>query len=286
MSTVDGPVKPGAPVQTTTIRPTPGWASLRFDEIWRYRELLYFFVWRDLKVRYRQTAVGTAWALLQPIALVAIFSLVLGRIQGLAPEGISYPLFALVAIVPWTFFANGVAGAAMSIVDAANMVQKVYFPRLLLPVGSVISYLLDYALGMLLVAVFVVMGGYAITVAWLWLIPLSGLVALVAVAAGSWLSALNVWYRDIKHAVPFIVQLWFFATPIVYSSAIVPDEYWLLYHLNPMAGIVEAARWALLAPSEAAPIAEVLLAATVTAALFISGLAYFRRTERTFADVI
>jgi lipopolysaccharide transport system permease protein len=286
MSTVDSRVPPGAPVQTTAIRPTPGWASFRVGEIWHYRELLYFFVWRDLKVRYRQTAVGTAWALLQPLALVAIFSLVLGRIQGLAPEGISYPLFALVAIVPWTFLANGVEGAASSVVEAANMVQKVYFPRLLLPIGSVVSYVLDYAIGMLLVGVMVIIGGFAISWPWLWLIPLSGLIAMVAVAAGLWLSALNVRYRDIKHAVPFFLQLWFFATPIVYSSAIVPDGFWWLYHLNPMAGIVEAARWALFASGEAAPIAEVSVAAVVTASLAITGLAYFRRTESTFADVI
>ncbi len=285
MSTVEGPPLPSVRVETT-IRPSSGWASLRLGEVWHYRELLYFFVWRDLKVRYRQTAIGALWALLQPIALVAIFSLILGRVPGLAPEGISYPLFALAALVPWTFLAHGVDRAAMSVVEAANMVQKVYFPRMLLPISAVLSYLLDFGIAMLLLAGLVLIGSYPITLGWLWLVPLSGLIILVALAAGLWLSALNVRYRDIKHAVPFIVQLWFFATPVVYSSAIVPDELWLIYHLNPMAGIVEGFRWVLFAPDEAAPLAAVALAVIVTAVVLLSGHAYFRRTERTFADVI
>jgi lipopolysaccharide transport system permease protein len=286
MRTVEGPTMSGAPAQTTTIRPTTGWPSLRMGEVWQYRELLYFFVWRNLKIRYRQTAIGTAWALLQPLALVGIFTLILGRVPGLAPEGISYALFALAAIVPWTFMAHGVDGAAMSVVEAANMVQKVYFPRLLLPIASVASFLIDFAIGLALLGVLVVLGGYGISPAWLWLIPLSLLVTLVAVGTGTWLSAINVRYRDVKHAVPFLVQLWFFATPIVYSAEIVPEELWLPYHLNPMAGIVEAMRWALYTPTASAPVAEVALGTTTTIVVLVTGQAYFRRTERTFADVI
>ncbi|MGD8486823.1 MAG: ABC transporter permease [Chloroflexota bacterium] len=286
MSTVEGPTLPGAPVQITTIRPTSGWPPLRAGEVWHYRELLYFFVWRNLKIRYRQTAIGTAWALLQPLALVGIFSLILGRVPGLAPEGISYALFALAAIVPWTFMAHGVDGAAMSVVEAANMVQKVYFPRLLLPVASVVSFLLDFAIGMALLAVLVVLGGYGVSLAWLWLIPLALLVTLVAIGTGLWLAAINVRYRDVKHAVPFLIQLWFFATPVVYSAEIVPEELWLPYHLNPMAGIVEAVRWVLYSPSAPAPVAEIALATVTTVVVLVTGQAYFRHTERTFADVI
>ena len=232
-------------VPTSTIRPSSGWAALHVLDVWRYRELLYFFVWRDLKVRYRQTLVGALWVILQPIALVAIFTLVLGRVQGLAPQGISYPLFALAGLVPWTLLSSGLLSASRSIVDAASMVQKVYFPRLLLPVSAIGSYLLDFGIGMLLLSGLVIYGGYLPTILWLWLIPLSALVSTTTLAAGLLLSAANVRYRDVKYAVPFIIQLWFFATPVVYSSDIVPDEWWLVYHLNPMAGAVEGFRWAL-----------------------------------------
>jgi lipopolysaccharide transport system permease protein len=286
MNKAEGAASVVSSTPVITIRPTSGWASLRLREVWAYRELLYFFVWRNLKVRYRQTAIGALWAIFQPVALVVIFTLILGRVPGLAPEGVPYALFALAGLVPWTLFSQGLNSASSSVVDAANMVQKVYFPRLLLPISAALSYLLDFAIATLLLLVLVLIGGYGVSLAWLAKPLLAALVLATVLGAGFWLASLNVRYRDIKHAVPFVIQLWFFATPIVYSSEIVPDELWLLYHLNPMAGVVEGFRWALFANDGAAPIPALLLGTAVALMLLLSGQAYFRRTERTFADVI
>lgn len=276
---------PTSPTVRTTIEPGLGRVAFDRRELWQHRELLYFFVWRDLKVRYKQTAFGFLWALIQPLAFMLVFALVLGRVQGIAPPDVPYALFTLTALVPWTLFSQGLVGGSESVVQAAGVIQKVYFPRVLLPIAGVGSYLVDYAIGMALLGLIVVLGiGLSATA--VWVAPLTVIIALVAVAFGTWFAAINVRYRDVRHAVPFLVQLWLFASPVAYSSDVIPDELWLVYHLNPMAGSIEAFRWALLDPSADPPLGALALAIAVTAIVLVTGLLYFRKAERTFADVV
>jgi ABC-type polysaccharide/polyol phosphate export systems, permease component len=275
-----------SPASTTIrIRPRRGWVGLDYRELWAHRELLYFLIWRDLKVRYRQTFFGVAWALLRPILPMVIFTLLLGRLTGIAPVGVSYPLFVLAALVPWTFFAQSVTGASGSLVGASNLIQKVYFPRLLLPLGVVGASLVDLGImvSVLLVLTLVVGGSLPLTV--LWLIPLTLLGVLISLSFGVWLSAVNVRFRDVGHAVPFLVQLLLFLTPVFYSPDLVPAAWRAVYDLNPMAGLVAGFRWAVLGLGDP-PIAALALSAATAAILLIAGVVYFRRVERTFADVI
>lgn len=270
----------------TTIRPSSGWASLRITELWSYRELLYFFVWRDVKVRYKQTAFGALWAIIQPLALMVVFTLVFSRVGGLAPEDVPYPLFAFAGLVPWTLFSASLIGSSNSLVESADLLTKVYFPRLLLPIAATGSYLLDFGITMIMLSVLMLILGVVPTLAALWVAPLTVLLMGAALAFGTWLSAINVRYRDVRYAIPFLAQLWLFASPVAYSADIIPDGLWFFYHLNPMAGVIEGFRWALAGGQVAAPVAEVVLAVLVTVAVLASGLAYFRRVERKFADVI
>ncbi len=267
------------------IRPRSGWASIDVRELWSYRELLYFLVWRDLKVRYRQTAFGVAWALLQPVLLTVVFTLFLGRLSGIAPPGVPYALFVLSALVPWTFFSQATAGVSVSLVNAANLIQKVYFPRLLLPLAALGGYLLDLliALGVLVVAM--LLFGHPPLLPFAWVVPMVALTVLAALAVGVWLSAINVRYRDVRYALPFIIQVLLFATPVVYPPDLVPAGWRTLYELNPMVGVVEGFRWAILADG-AAPLGPIGLSLLTSTVLLVAGLAYFRRVERTFADVI
>ena len=244
MAAIDSSPDNAAP--TTTIRPGRGWVSLNLRELWAYHELLYFFVWRDLKVRYKQTAFGALWAVIQPFLLMVVFSLFLGRINGISPEGVPYPLFAFAGLVPWTLFSQSLIGSSDSLVGASNLIQKVYFPRLLLPVAAIGSYLLDFAIAMLVLGLLMVYFGVLPTLDVLWVIPLTVLALATSLAVGIWLSAVNVRYRDVRYAVPFLVQLWLFASPIAYSAELVPSEWLWLYQLNPMAGVIEGFRWALL----------------------------------------
>jgi lipopolysaccharide transport system permease protein len=273
------------PTASTVIRPRSGWVALNARELWAYRELLYFFVWRDLKVRYKQTAFGAAWALIQPILMMLIFTLVLGRVTGLAPAGVPYPVFALAGLVPWTLFSQSLIGASGSLVDAANLLQKVYFPRLLLPAASVGSYILDFLIGLVALGVVMLLYGIVPTATAVFAVPMAALGVLVALAVGIWLSAINVRYRDVRYAVPFLAQLWLFASPVAYPADVIPDAWRGLYALNPMVGVLEGFRWALLGGSPA-PVAAVVISMVVTTILLVSGSAYFRRVERTFADVI
>jgi lipopolysaccharide transport system permease protein len=267
------------------IRPHRGWVALNLRELWSYRELLYFFVWRDLKVRYKQTVFGALWAVIQPFMLMVVFTLILGRINGIAPERIPYPLFAFAGLVPWTLFAQSLIGSSGSLVDASNLLQKVYFPRLLLPAAAVGSYLLDYAIAMVVLGLLMAYFGIWPTLAVLWIAPMTLLALATALAVGVWLSAVNVRYRDIRYAVPFLVQIWLFASPVAYAADLVPPEWRGVYQLNPIAGVIEGFRWALLGQT-APPVQGIVLSALVTTIVLISGLAYFRRVERTFADVI
>jgi lipopolysaccharide transport system permease protein len=276
---------PASSEETTLICPSSGWAPLDVRELWRYRELLYFLVWRDVKVRYKQTVLGVAWAILQPFLTMVVFTLLFSRLAKIPSNGIPYPAFSYTALLPWTFFATGVAQSALSVVDNTNLVSRVYFPRLILPAAGVIASLLDLALafivllGMLLY--YHIVPGPAILT-----LPLFVALAFAsALAAGVWLSALYVKYRDVKVAIPFLTQLWLFVTPVVYPSSLVPAAWRPLYGVNPMAGVVEGFRWALLGRGDP-PGALMAVSAVAVVALLWSGLAYFRRVESEFADVI
>lgn len=269
----------------TLIRPASGWVPLELKEIWEYRELLYFFIWRNIKIRYKQTVLGGAWAVIQPFFTMVVFSIFFGRLAGIPSEGVPYPIFAYAALVPWTFFANALSQAGNSVLEHERMITKIYFPRLLLPMAAVFSGLLD-----LLIAFSILIGmmiWYGITpTPVIWLVPFFVLMAsLTALGVGLWLSALNVEYRDVRYVIPFLVQFWLFATPIAYPSSLVPAKWQALYGLNPMVGVVEGFRWALLGN---APVSSGMLLVSLCTVLIvlISGLYYFRRMEETFADVV
>lgn len=268
----------------TVIEPGRSW-TLRLGELWRYRELLYFFIWRDLKVRYKQTAIGAAWAIIQPVALTVVFSLFLGQLRGISPEGIPYALYVLAGIVPWTLFSQTISRASESLVASANLLQKVYFPRLLLPISSIGVTFLDYVIGLAVLLMVMLLMGLPPGPPIVWLAPLTCLAAAIALAIGVWLSAFNVRYRDVRYVVPFLLQVWFFATPVIYSAELVPSQFRALYFLNPMAGVVAGFRWALLGEGSP-PLGPVAVSVAVTAIVLTCGLYYFRRAERGFADVV
>ncbi len=267
------------------IRPSKGWIPLKLHEVWAYRELLYFLVWRDIKVRYKQTALGAAWAIIQPFFSMVVFSLFFGKLAKMPSDGIPYPIFAYAALVPWTFFANGLSQSANSLVDSANLIRKVYFPRLTIPIANVLSGLVDFALAFVVLVGMMLWYGIFPTGRIVWL-PLFLLLALVtALAVGLWLSVLNVEYRDVKYTIPFLTQFWMFATPIVYPSSLLPEPWRTLYGINPMVGVVEGFRWALL-DTKTAPGPMIAVSAVAALVLLVGGAYYFRRMEKTFADVV
>jgi lipopolysaccharide transport system permease protein len=268
------------------IRPNRGWVALNAPELWSYRELLYFFVWRDLKVRYKQTLFGALWAVIQPFMLMVVFSLFLGRIGGIAPAGVPYPLFAFAGLVPWTLFSSGLTGSSASLVASSNLIQKVYFPRLLLPIAAIGSYLLDFVIAMAVLGMMMIYFGVMPSAAVVWVVPLTALVLTASLAVGIGLSALNVRYRDVKYAVPFLIQLGLFASPVAYSADIIPAEWRPIYELNPMTVILEGFRWALLGQGDPPSLGAILVSTGVIAVVLVLSVAYFRRVERTFADVI
>ena len=267
------------------IAPSRGWVSLKLREVWTYRELLYFLVWRDIKVRYKQTALGAAWAVIQPFFTMVVFSLFFGRLGRMPSDNVPYPIFAYAALVPWTFFANGLSESSNSLVGSANLIKKVYFPRLAVPVAAVLAGLVDFAVAFVVLVGMMLYYGVQPTAHVLWL-PLFLLLALAtALGAGLWLSALNVQFRDVRYVVPFVTQFWLFATPIAYPSSLLPEPWHTVYGLNPMAGVVEGFRWALVG-TNTRPGALVALSALVAVLLLTSGAFYFRRMEKTFADVV
>jgi len=275
----------GTDVPTIVIEPSRGWIGLRLRELWEYRELLYFLVWRDIKVRYKQTALGAAWAIIQPFFSMVVFSLFFGKLAKMPSDGIPYPIFAYAGLVPWTFFANGLSQSANSLVDSANLIRKIYFPRLTIPIANVLAGLVDFVLAF--AVLLVMMAWYRIypTERLIWL-PLFLLLALVtALAVGLWLSVLNVEYRDVRYTVPFITQFWMFATPIVYPSSLLNEPWRTIYGLNPMVGVVEGFRWALLG-TKTAPGPAIAVSAAAALLLLVGGAFYFRRMEKTFADVV
>lgn len=271
--------------ESVVIRPTSRWAFPNLKELWAYRELLYFFVWRDVKVRYKQTILGIGWAVIQPVAIVIVFTLFFGQLVGISSNGVPYPVFAYVALLPWNLFARGLTDASTSLVANQNLVSKVYFPRIFLPVSAVLSALVDFVIGLVVLVPLMLYYGIIPTLAVLAL-PLFVLVAVMAaVGVGLWLSALDAKYRDVRHVLPFLSQLWFFATPVVYPLSLVPDAWRWLYSLNPMVGVVEGFRWALLGGAWALdPV--IFLSFGIVLAIFVGGLYYFRRAERTLADLV
>ena len=280
----DTATAPASHTKLTIINPSSGWTALRLRELWDYRELLFFLIWRDLKVRYKQTALGVAWAVLQPLLAMFVFGLFFGRLARMASDGLPYPVFNLAGLVPWTFFAFGLNEAATSVVGSRHLITKVYFPRLAIPVATVLAGLVDFAIAFVLLLIVMAWYGIVPGPEALFVIPLVLLVFVTALGVGLWLAALNVQYRDVRYVLPFLTQLWLFATPIVYPSSLVPAPWRPLYGLNPMVGVVDGFRWALLGSAPPGPILAVSACAAL--ALAAGGSLYFRRMERAFADIV
>jgi lipopolysaccharide transport system permease protein len=266
------------------IRPPRRWVPVNLSEIWAYRELLYFFTWRDVKLRYKQTALGFLWAIIQPLFLMVVFTLFFGNLARIPSEGVPYPLFALAALLPWTLFSEGLSRSTVSMVQNANIMTKVYFPRLVMPVASVLSPLVDFVVALSILGVMMAYYGFVPTVNIIWLPLLVVFAVLASLSVGLWLSALNVQYRDFQYTVPFIVQLWLFASPVVYPSSLLPGQWQVLYALNPMAGVIEGFRWALL--GTAPPSSLIAVSAAVVIVLLVGGMFYFRKMEQYFADIV
>jgi lipopolysaccharide transport system permease protein len=279
--------------QVLVIRPTQGIGALNLRDLWVYRELNYFMTWRDLKVRYKQTALGASWAILQPVLRMVVFSLLFGGIAKLSYDGLPYPLFNFTALLPWTLFAKALGDAGRSLVTNRNMITKVYFPRMVIPLASVLSGVIDFAIAFLVLIGMLIFYHYrpgsGFHFVWSWALlalPLLLLLALVtALGASLWLSAANVIYRDVGYVLPFLTDMWFFITPVVYSSTDIPEKFRLLYAINPMTGVVEGFRWALLG-TQTAPGPMLVVSSLVALIMLVTGLFYFRRMERSFADEI
>lgn len=278
-------VLPAKSLPKLVIEPSKGWVPVKISELIEYRDLFYFFTWRDLKVRYKQTILGIFWAILQPFITMVIFSLFFGRLASMPSDGLPYPIFSYAALVPWTFFANGVTQASNSLVQNANMIKKIYFPRLIMPVSAVLGGLIDFALAFLVLLGMMLFYRIYPTINVIWL-PLFMLLAIItAIGVSLWMSAMNVLFRDVRYIVPFMMQVWLFLTPIAYPSSLIPEQYQALYGLNPMAGVVEGFRWALLG-TDTFPGPMLLVSFLVAVTLLVTGVYYFRRMEKSFADVI
>jgi lipopolysaccharide transport system permease protein len=279
----EGDAERGIP--TLIIRPSRGWAALDLADLWHYRELVYFLTWRDIQVRYKQTVLGAAWAVIQPFFTMIVFSIFFGWLAKIPSDGLPYPIFAYCALLPWQLFAHSLTQSSNSLVANQHLITKVYFPRLVIPVSTVLAGLLDFLIAFVLLIGMMIYYGMAPT-AVAWTVPLFVLLAIgTALGVGLWLSALNVQYRDVRYAIPFLTQLWLFATPIAYPSSLIPPQWRAFYGLNPMAGVVEGFRWALLGTGNP-PGRLLLVSVAVTLIVLLSGLYYFRRMERTFADTV
>jgi lipopolysaccharide transport system permease protein len=267
------------------IRPPRGWTSLELREVWEYRELLYFLVWRDVKVRYKQTVIGIAWVVLQPLATTLIFTVIFGNLAKIPSENLPYAVFAMAGLIPWNYFSGAFSRGGASLVGSANLISKVYFPRLIIPISSILSGLIDAAI--VFVVLLALMLFYGIFPTWaIVTLPFFLLLALAtALGVSLWLSALNVQYRDIGYLVPFIAQFWMYATPVVYPASMIPAQWQLLYSLNPMTGVVEGFRWALFGSGEA-PGTMLVVSIVMVLILLVSGAFFFKRMEDTFADVV
>lgn len=277
-----------AEVDTTpllVIRPLKGLASLQLSEMWKHREVLYFLVWRDIKVRYKQTVLGAAWAIIQPLFTMLILSIFFGRLAKVPSDGLPYALFSYSALVPWTFFATGLNQASNSLVSSSNLITKVYFPRLVVPMAAVFAGMLDLAIAGATLVLMMAYYHHGVTARTIWVPALLLLALITSVGVSLWFSALNVKYRDIRHVLPFVVQLWMFATPIAYSSSLVPARFRAIYAINPMTGVIEGFRWATLG-TNTAPGVMLIVSSIIALVVLVSGAYFFRRMETTFADVV
>jgi lipopolysaccharide transport system permease protein len=266
------------------IQASRGWAPLNLRDLWAYRELLYFLTWRDIKVRYKQTALGASWAVIQPFFTMLVFSLFFGQLAKVPSDGIPYPIFSYAALVPWTYFAQALGQTSNSLVGSSHLISKVYFPRLLVPISGALAGVVDFAIAFVVLLVMLVPFNLMPTPAVFGLPAFFLLAFVTALGAGLWLSALNVQYRDVRYVLPFLTQFWLFATPVAYPSSLLSEPWRTLYGLNPMVGVVEGFRWALLGTNPPGPMLG--LSAAVSLALLVGGAFYFRRMERSFADVI
>ncbi len=272
---------PPAPLH---IHASSGSLAPRLKELWEYRELLYFLAWRDVKVRYKQTVMGASWAILQPLLTMVVFNLFLGKLAKLPSDGVPYPIFSYAALVPWTFFANGLSKSASSIVGSSSLIKKVYFPRLAIPISAVISSSVDFFLAFGVLLLMMLFYGIVPTVAVLWIPLLLILILTTSLGVGFWLTAMNVQFRDVRYTIPFLTQVWMFATPVVYPSSLVPEPWRMIYGLNPMVGVIEGFRWALIG-TDTAPGLMMIPSVLMSLFLLVTGLLYFCRMEKIFADV-
>ena len=285
-SSVDQSYLESAPdVPEIDILPSSGLFDLRLSDLWQYRELLFFLTWRDVKVRYKQTVLGAAWAVLQPLLTMLIFTVIFGRLAGLPSDGVPYPIFTFTALLPWQLFAYALTQSSTSLVADQNLITKIYFPRLVIPLSSVLSGLVDFIIAFAVLVGLIIIYGIPISWRWFTLPPLVFFALLTAISVGLWLSALNVQYRDVRYTLPFLTLVWMYATPIAYSSSLVPPQWQALYALNPMTGVVEGFRWAILGKGgEIGPM--ILVSVAVVLLLFFGGLLYFKRMEDSFADMV
>ena len=278
------PLTPRRDVSATVrIEPQKSFFELRLREVWAYRELLYFFVWRDVKIRYKQTAIGVLWVILQPVLNMLVFTLFFGRLAKLPSDGLPYPVFYFAALVPWTYFATSLTSTTNIVVENQNVITKVYFPRLILPISSVLSGLVDFAIGFVVLAIFCFSYGIRPALTALWLPVLLLLALFTALGVGLWLSALNALYRDVRYVIPFVISFWMFASPVAYASSLVPARWRWLYGLNPMAGVIDGFRWAITGRGQA-PSLLLLASASAVAFVLLGGVFFFNRMETTIAD--
>lgn len=276
---------PETPIQALIIEPTRGLRFLDVRELWHYRELIYFLTWRDIKVRYKQTAIGVAWAILQPLAMMAVFTLFFGKLAKIPSEGIPYSLFAFSALLPWQLFSRTISESTNSLITDQRLITKIYFPRIIVPLTTTLAALLDFFIASLILIILMFIYGITPSTAVIWIPFFILLLIITALGVGFWLSALNVEYRDVMYTIPFLNQFWLFITPVVYPSSMIPERFRILYGLNPMTGVIEGFRWALFGIGEG-PSAMFFVSVAVALLLFITGIIWFRYRERTFVDAI
>jgi lipopolysaccharide transport system permease protein len=277
--------KPVPDIPITRIGPSTSNFGARVKELWDYRELLYFLVWRDVKVRYKQTSIGVGWAVIQPLLTMIIFTLVFGRFAKIPSDGLPYPIFSFAALLPWTYFASSLTQSILSVVNNSNLITKVYFPRLMLPIAAVVCGLVDFSIAFVFLVGMMIWYGIVPGLGILFVPVFVFLTMLSALSVSLWLSAINVRYRDVGQAIPFLVQIWMFASPVAYPASVVPEKWRLLYNLNPMAGVIEGFRWALFG-KQTPDVLAIVISIAVVLALLVSGIVFFKRMEETFADVV
>jgi lipopolysaccharide transport system permease protein len=267
------------------IKPSKGWVSINLRELWKYRELVYFFAWRDIKVRYKQTLLGAAWSIIQPVFTMVVFSLLFGKLAKMPSEGIPYPIFCFAALVPWSYFANALSQGSSSLVRSSQLIKKVYFPRLAIPLSSVLSGIVDFALSFIVLLCMMFYFGVVPTWNIVWLPFLLLLATIMALGTSLWLTSLNIKFRDVSYTVPFLTQMWMYATPIIYPSSVLSEPWRTLSGLNPLAGVIEGFRWALLG-TNTGPGPMIIVSAATALLVLVTGALYFRRVEKTFADLV